>query len=193
MIRIILLAAVVIDLGIRSARSSADFPEVIHGLMDMLRIHAGFHPDVIRFLIIRIDRDIQTLRIESDPVFRGQKFPCPRNRFFLEEVSDREIAEHLEHRQMSGSTADILNVIRANAFLGIDDAVALRFLSSVKILLQGRNPCIDPEQRRIIVRDQAGTRLNLESLLGKEIQEHLTHLISRRYFSCFAHIFLLMK
>ena len=88
MLRIILFTTIIIDLGIGSARTSADFPEVIHRLVDMLGIHADLDPQIVGIGIIRIDGDIQALGIKADPFRAGQKLPCPGDGFGLEVVAD---------------------------------------------------------------------------------------------------------
>ena len=109
--RIIGRSAVVIKLGVRSARTSSDFPEVVFCLADMGRNHADLDPEIVSFLIIRINGDIHLFTVKSDPLRAGQEFPCPGNRFLLEIVADGEVSEHFEECVVTGSLADILDIV----------------------------------------------------------------------------------
>ncbi|MNV12899.1 hypothetical protein D3C71_1035230 [compost metagenome] len=81
--------AIVKDFRTRSTRSFADIPEVIFQLHNSLRRQTQLLvPQLVRFFILRIYRYGQTLRIEADPFFAGQEFPCPGYCLFFKIISD---------------------------------------------------------------------------------------------------------
>ena len=105
----VLLTTIIVDLGTWSARSGAVLPEVVFlaELVDVvLRDMHHILPDVIRLLIVYIDRRIQTVRIQADTL--GQKLPCPWNRFLLEVITEREVSEHLKEGTVAGCLTNIL-------------------------------------------------------------------------------------
>ena len=184
MLGIVFFTAVIEQFGVRSARAAADFPEVVGCLADMFGNHTDFDPRLHGDIVIRINRDIELLSVKADPFWTGQEFPGPGNRLFLEIVTDREVAEHLKERMMSRCLADILDIVGTDRFLRVGDPVAGRLLRAVKILLQGRYTGIDPEQCRIIMRNQTGTRFDHAAFCLPEVKEHLSDLIAAQLFVC---------
>ncbi len=182
-LRIVFFAAVEEDLGIRSARPFSDFPEVVVGFQNVGRVHmAHFGPDAVGVLVVGINGNVQFFLVDPHPVRACQKFPGERDGFFLEVIADREVAEHFEKCMVTGGPSYIFNVVGADAFLGIGDAVAARFFRTVEIFFQCCHAGIDPQQCRIVVRDQACSRFDHMPLLRKIIQEHLPNLISCQLF-----------
>ena len=143
----VLLATVIVDLGTWSARSGAVLPEVVFltELVDVvLRDMHHILPDVIRLLIVYIDRRIQTVRIETYTL--GQELPCPRNRFLLEVIAEREVSEHLEEGTVAGCLTNILQVTGTDALLAGGDSASRRNLLSCKPWLHRCHSGIDNEQ-----------------------------------------------
>ncbi len=139
-------AAVIEYFRARTARAFADIPEVlIAQLDDALSRQANlFIPQLECFFILGVHRNGNAVPVEADPFLAGQELPGPGNRFFLEIISDGEVAQHLEERMVAACLADILNIIGADTFLGVRQAGILRNLPSVKVRLQRRHPGIDP-------------------------------------------------
>ena len=133
----VFIAAVVENFRTRAARAFADIPEVISSsLINALFRNTNFFiPNLESFLVFRMNRHRDTIRIKADPLGIRQKFPSPGNGFFLEIIADREIAEHFEESMMAACFPDILDIIGANTFLSIGDPRIIRNLASVKIRL----------------------------------------------------------
>ena len=143
----VLLTTIIVDLGTWSARSGAVLPEVVFlaELVDVvLRDMHHILPDVIRLLIVYIDRRIQTVRIQADTL--GQKLPCPWNRFLLEVITEREVSEHLKEGTVAGCLTNILQVTGTDALLAGGDSASRRNLLSCKPWLHRCHSGIDNEQ-----------------------------------------------
>ncbi len=72
-------------------------------------------PDRLRLGVVLVHRDPQ--QVVVDPESLGDQLVRPRDRVGLEVVAEREVPEHLEHRQVPGRVADVLDVVRAEALL----------------------------------------------------------------------------
>ena len=143
----VLLTTIIVDLGTWSARSGAVLPEVVFltELVDVvLRDMHHILPDVIRLLIVYINRRIQTVRIQADTL--GQELPCPWNRFLLEVIAEREVSEHLKEGTVAGCLTNILQVTGTDALLAGGDSASRRNLLSCKPWLHRCHSGIDNEQ-----------------------------------------------
>ena len=122
-------------------------PEVVFltELVDVvLRDMHHILPDVIRLLIVYINRRIQTVRIQADTL--GQELPCPWNRFLLEVIAEREVSEHLKEGTVAGCLTNILQVTGTDALLAGGDSASRRNLLSCKPWLHRCHSGIDNEQ-----------------------------------------------
>ncbi len=150
---------------------------------------ADLRPDPVGVVIIGIYRHIQPVFVDAHPVLACQELPGERNRFLFEIIADGEIAEHFKKSMMPGSLAHVFDVVGPDAFLRIGNPVAGGLLGTIKIFFQSRNTCVDPQQCRIIVRDQRSPWFYHVTFGCKIIQEHLTDLISGELF----HVYLLSE
>jgi len=174
------LAPVVENFRAGTARAFPDVPEVVlHPVNPPVRQADLFMPDFVGFLVFRVDRHRQPVRIETEPLSVGQELPAPRDRFFLEIVPDRKIAQHLEKRMVPPGFPHVFDVVGADAFLHVGDARVVRFDAPVEIRLQRRHAGVDPEQRRIVAGHQRGARFDLVAFRGEKVHPFLTD------FACF--------
>ena len=146
-------------------------PEVVFlaELVDALSrdVHV-VEPDVIGFVIAFVNGRIESLGIEADPL--GQKLPCPRNRFFLEIVAEREVSEHLEESAVTRCFAYIFKVACADALLAGGHTPPRRDLLACEI-------GVDDQKALVIVGDQGETVHSQVSLALKELQEHFAKFV----------------
>src|SRR5699024_12871463 len=146
---------------VRSARPFPDVPEVAFYTDDAGRFETDIlAPYPVCILILRMDRHIQKIRIEADIFLIRQEIPCIFNRFLLEVITDRKVAENLKESMVACSEADIFNIVRTDRLLCIHDLWILRYLPSVKIFFQCCNTRVDPYQRIIVYRHKRCTWLH---------------------------------
>ena len=85
----ILFAAVIVDFRTRTARTGAVLPEIVFlaELVDTVFRNTDLvSPDCQSFVILEVDRRIQSVRVKAYNVC--QEFPCPVDRFSLEIVTE---------------------------------------------------------------------------------------------------------
>ena len=121
-----LQAAIDVQLAARPARSARPgLPEVLRARAqhDPLTRDADRQPRLDRLLVgaeaellvALEDRDPDVVGVEAEAGLR--QVPGPLDGLLLEVVADREVAEHLEERQVARRVADVLDVGRAKALL----------------------------------------------------------------------------
>jgi hypothetical protein len=71
-------------------------------------------PDEMRFVIVKVNRYPELFCGQAQPF--GDKFPTPFNGVLFEVVTNAEVAQHLEKREML-AVADRVHVGRPEAFL----------------------------------------------------------------------------
>ena len=142
-------AEVIEDFAVRTARAFADFPEVIVEFENPFISQADhIMPVIIGFFIVRINGDIQFVRIQFQDL--GQKFPGPGNGFFLEIIAEREVAQHFKERMVTGCTAYVVDIVGADALLAGRDAVRRRYELPREIRLERCHAGADEEQARVV-------------------------------------------
>src|SRR5699024_10915937 len=100
---------------VRSAWLLTDDPEVAFSSYDAGRFETDIlAPYPVCILILRMDRHIQKIRIEADIFLIRKEIPCIFNRFLLEVIPDRKVAEHLKESMVACSEADIFNIVRTD-------------------------------------------------------------------------------
>ena len=184
-----------VKLGARAAGAGfAHHPEVVlHVAVDDLdfrittRRAEKIRPDVVGFLVEipgiplfrRVNRGVEAMR--GQPPAPDDEFPSPRDRLFLEIVSERPVSQHFEHRVVVGVVADILKVVvfpaRADAFLGVRGArrIVRGFLDAEEIGHEGVHPRVREKQARRL-RQQRGGGHDGVLFLTEEIEEALADL-----------------
>src|SRR5205814_7394619 len=133
----VLDAAVEVQLAARPARPGrARLPEVLLAVArhDPLARDADGHPRLDRLLVgpeaellvALEDRDPDVVGVEAEDLQR--RLPGVLDGPLLEVVADREVAEHLEEREVPRGGADDVDVRRAEARLAARQAVLRRIL-----------------------------------------------------------------
>ena len=132
-------------------------PEVVRvaELEDALRRNPDlFAPDAVGLAVDLVDL--------------GEEFPGPVNRFLLEVIVKREVAQHLEERVVPGSPADIHDVVGANALLRGRRARERVRPAAEEHVLELRHAGDREEGRRIVFGHEGGTGIPYAPLRSKE-------------------------
>ena len=173
-----LFAKVDVNLGVRTARARADFPEIVFHLDDVVLREARLGlPDFNGFRIIRINRDPELVFRQLDNL--RQELPGPGNGLALEIIAEREVAEHFKERLVTRRAADVLDIARANAALARRHARAGRLHLAREERLQRSHASTNQKQRRVILRNQRETRqAQMAFLFCEELQISFTQFIT---------------
>ena len=177
--------AVVVDLRARAARAGHAHAPVVVGQaagLDPLFGQADLvPPDRGRLVVAVQDRGPQLALREAEAAVGlgpGQQLPGVPDRAFLEVVTERPVAEHLEERGVPGGLAHLVDVERAQALLHVRRPRPRRRLLAEQVRLE-RLHARDDEQHRGIIGDQGGRRHDGVPLLleiGKEAAGDLCRL-----------------
>ena len=150
-------SSVVVDLRTGSARPWHPHRPVVVGLPASLNaIQRKTHipvPNIDGLVVVEIHRDPQSRLIESVATVGdrlGEQLPREGNRPFLEVVTERKVARHLEERRVTRSLADLFDVQGAHDLLRAGRAGIRRRRFSEEIRLEGHHAGVDEQQRRII-------------------------------------------
>ena len=104
------------------------------------------------------NREIELFQRNRVPIFSRDQFPRVGNRFFLEIIAERKIAEHFEKRVMAIGEADIFEVVvlaaGANAFLASCGAFVIALFEAEEDVLELVHPRVGEEQRGIVRGDK---------------------------------------
>ena len=171
---------------IRATGAFADFPEIIVKFKNTF-IGQTNHivPVIIGFFVIRINSDIQLIRIQFNDL--RQKFPCPGNSFFFKIIAKGEITQHFKKRMMAGCPAYIVNVVSPDTFLARRNAIRRRYEFSSKIRFQRSHTSTDKQQARVVFRNQGKTVQNQMLFTFEKFQIGFTDFISRHILHNFKH------
>ena len=114
-------------------------------LVDMVsrNVHV-VEPDMIRLVVIDIDRRIQSVWVKADAL--GQKLPGPRNGLLLEIIAEGEISEHFEKCPVARGFSYIFKIACADALLARRHSAARRNLLTRKPRLHRSHARVDNEQ-----------------------------------------------
>ncbi len=97
-------------------------------------------PQLPRFVIQVVHGDVQPVRIDAEPLLARHPFPGVLDRFLLEVVAEREVAQHLEEGVVPGGVANLLEVIvfaaGAHAFLARHGASVVAALQTLEYALE---------------------------------------------------------
>ena len=177
-----IFAQVDINLRVRTAGTGADLPEIILELHDMVGQETGLLlPDFCRLVVLRIDCRVELFLRELHNL--RQELPSPGDGLLLEVIAEREIAEHLKIRLMTGRPADVLDIARADAALARRDARTRRLHLAGEKRLERRHAGADHQQRRIVLGNQRSARkAQMTRFLFKKIEIRLAQLVARHEF-----------
>ena len=166
-----LLAHVKVDLGARTAGAGgASGPEVVILTQagDVVLGNAQRTPHVVGLVVLGKDGEVQA--IERQLELLGDELKGPGASLLLGDAAKREIAEHLEERQVTAVLADAIDVVGADALLAGDRADLLHGLLALVVLLKLVHAGVGKQQRRI-VGDEGRRRIELKTALLKEVEE----------------------
>ena len=126
--------------------------------LDRLLVGAQAH-----LLVAAEDRDPDPLRVEAEAL--GGQLPRELGRLLLEVVADREVAEHLEEREVPGGHAHVLDVGGAEHLLAGGQPPRRRLLLAAEVRLEGlhagrgeQHGGVDSSRARATPRARAGVR-----------------------------------
>ena len=166
-----LFALIEIDLGAGAARAGrSGRPEIIVLAQtgDVIFRHAKRTPDVMGLIVIGENGEIQAIERKLEDLGDELEGPCAS--LLLGDAAEREIAEHLEEREVTTVLADNVDIVRAHALLARAGADLLHGLLALIILLELIHAGIGKQQRRI-VRHEARGRIEPKPTLLKERKE----------------------
>ena len=147
--------SVIVNLCTGTAGAGAVLPEVIllAEFVDALcrDVHV-IEPDIVGLIVFFIYGGIQSVRIETDNL--GQEFPRPRNRFFLEVVSEGKVSKHLEVRAVTGGFPDVFQITGTDAFLTGGNSSSRRNLLPGEPGLHRSHAGVDDQKGIVIVRNE---------------------------------------
>ena len=169
----------------------AHLPEVVLfvALMNVRRVDVRLRAPQRRRLVVgrqallRValeDGRVQPALVQA-PHLR-QQLPRPADRFLLEVVAERPVAEHLEEGVVIGVLAHVVEVVvlaaGPDALLRIDRALVRPRARAEEHVLELVHARVGEQQRRVVVRhDGAGRHDRVAVLLGEEVEELLTDLV----------------
>jgi hypothetical protein len=149
-------------------------PEIVVAeALDPLRGDADrVTPDGFGLVVGLVDGHPQPLRIETQHL--GVELPGERDGLGLEVIAEREVAQHLEEREVAVRAADVVQVVvlspRADTFLARGRAGVRRRLLAGEVRLERDHPG-DGEEHRLVVRDQARARDQGVAARNEEVEE----------------------
>ena len=147
--------SVIVNFRAGTAGAASVLPEIVlfSKTEDALRRDADvFIPDLPRFIIIQVNRRIESVRIKA--YYLGQELPGPADGFFLEIVAKRKVSQHFKKCTVTGCLSYIFNISGTDTFLAGSHTLAGRDLLSGKIRLKRRHAGIDEQKALIIMRYQ---------------------------------------
>ena len=109
-------------------------------------------PDLEGFLVVLIDRGIQTILFQTDNF--GQKFPAPGNGSVLEIIAEGEVAQHLKIGAVTGGMTNALQIGGADALLAGGHTVAGRGNLAGEELLHRCHTGVDKKEGFVALGDQ---------------------------------------
>ncbi|MNO83689.1 hypothetical protein D3C76_750090 [compost metagenome] len=83
----------------------------------------------------------------------------------------------------------ILDIIGTNTFLRVRQAWILRNLPAIEVSFQRRHTCVDPQQRRIVMRYEGRTRFNLVTFTFKKLKPFGTNFTCFHCLQLLSHLF----
>ena len=165
------------DLGAGAARPRLPHrPEVVllpHPDDPIWHDGAFLLPEPFRLLVLLEDGDPEALLREFEHL--GEEDPGVADRLPLEVVSEGEVAEHLEEGVVPSGAPHVLEVVvlppGAHAFLGAHRAGVRPLLLAEEGLLELHHPRVREEERRVVRRNEGGTRNDPMPPLREEFEE----------------------
>src|SRR5699024_1392331 len=127
--------------------SFTDIPIVFFKTNELIFTQTYFiFPNIICFIIFRMDRYKKTIGVKIQPFLIRQQVPCENDRFFFKIITDRKITQHLKKCMMPGGITNIFDIIRPDRFLGKYYFGVIWFYGSVEIFFQCGDSTVNPKQ-----------------------------------------------
>ena len=167
-----LRALVEVDLGAGAAGAGgAGSPEVVVGAeaADVLVGHAVGMPELDGLVIVLEDGHVETVLGKAEVLLGGDELPRPRDGVGLGVAAEREVAEHLEEREVA-RVADVVDVVGAQALLAGARADLGHGLDALVVLLELVHARVREQKRRVVGHERRG-RVELAALGLEELQE----------------------
>ena len=167
--------------SIRSLRGRPGRPEVIvfpHPRDATCTKPDLLMPDLRRFVVINIDRDIQSVLVECQPGGIGEKFPGPADCHALEVITKAEIAQHLEKRVVISGPTNVVDIAGPQALLACCGSCEIQFHFAQEVIFKLVHAGGSEQYRRIPGRHQHVTLLASVALGLKKCQVFLSQFIS---------------
>ncbi len=142
--------------------------------VDAVLRNADAAPEVVRLVVIEVDRDPELVAVELED--RREQLPRPLDGLLFEVVADAEVAEHLEHRQVA-VVADFIDVRGAEDLLHGDHARRGRLGEPHEVRLERHHAGAREEQRRVAVRHEGGARHAQMAALDHEAHEGVADVV----------------
>ena len=182
-------AAVHVELRARPAGPGrAGLPEVLRAWQphDALLRDADRPPELDR-LLVRAQAELGIALEHGDPDQLGvelehlrRQLPRELDRALLEVVAEREVAEHLEEREVARGVADLVDVGRAEALLAGGEPRVRRLLLAQEVRLEGLHARGREQDGRVVGgRDQRSRRHAQVVALLEEREERVADLCGR--------------
>ena len=181
--------AVEVELAARPARTGRPgLPEVLLAREqdDPLARDADLQPDLDRLLVgaeaelVVALEDGRPDALGFEPEALQRQLPRELRGALLEVVADREVAEHLEEREVPVGRADVVDVDRAEALLARRQAVVRRRLLAQEVRLERVHPGADQQRRRVVLGgDERRRRQPPVVALLEELEKCAANLVGR--------------
>jgi hypothetical protein len=124
------------------------------------RFTVGAEPEA---LVAAEDRDPDVVEVEAQPVLLvGREVERVGDRLLLEVVAHREVAEHLEEREVPERRPDVLDVHRAERLLARGQPPARRLLFAAEVGLEGLHARRGEQNRGVVRARDERRRRNAE-------------------------------
>ena len=164
-------AVVVENFGTRAARAGvAHLPEVVGCVFrtfvvadadDAFGRHTDFvQPDVVGFVVFCVNGCQQFVFRDVQPFGGSQEFPSEVDGIAFEVVAEGEVAHHFKEGMVTGSVADVFQVVVfaacAYAFLRGSGAVVGAFVKAEEYVFKLVHACVGKQQGRVVVWHERG-------------------------------------
>ena len=160
----VLGAAVVEELGAGATRAGdAHVPPVVllAPAHDPLGGHADGAPHLERLVVVEVDGRPDALRVQPEATLLdrvGRQLPGEADGLFLEVVTEREVAVHLEESAVPRGLTDLVDVRRPDALLYAHRARIRRCALPQEERHELHHAGVDEQQVRVVDGRQRGTR-----------------------------------
>ena len=112
-----------------------------------------------------------------NPIALGEQFPGPVNGLLFEVITERPVAEHLEHGVVIGVHSDLFKIIvfaaHAETFLGVRHTRRLGWAVAQEDVFERVHSRIGEHQGGVILEDHRGGRHDFVRFFPEEVEECL--------------------